>query len=85
MCLRYFLVLLKHCQHERAYTSKITKNKKGGGHQSAPNVPDCLIELFPDIGIDKQESARLSIIVRVVFIAGALTRVSEQLSIHGVG
>ena len=61
MCLRYFLVLLKHCQHERAYTSKITKNKKGGGHQSAPNVPDCLIELFPDIGIDKQESARLSI------------------------
>ena len=37
------------------------KIKKGGGHQSAPNVPDCLIELFPDIGIDKQASARLSI------------------------
>ena len=30
MCPWYFLVLSEHCQHERAYTFKKTKNKKVG-------------------------------------------------------
>ena len=30
MCPRYFLVLSEHCQHERVYTFKKTKNKKVG-------------------------------------------------------
>ena len=36
MCPWYFLVLFEHCQHEQAYTSKMTKNKKRWGASECP-------------------------------------------------